>query len=165
MTKKEITKSLSSASAAARIAEISKATDKILAQTFEISAPKSLDQTMEPIMESLSSLCSEASTALAAVSKAVTDLPETYTVYIAEVSKKAEKSMTSLLKVTLEIQQQATKVVAYALKVDKYQRRNIWLAALISAIIGSIPPVICCMAIAKATGNSPMHLLWSLWAT
>jgi len=165
MSKREIAKSLSSASTDARIAEISKATDKILAQTSEIAAPKTMAQLLVPIAESLSSLSIDAKTALESVSKAVTDLPETYAVKITSMSEAAEKAVTSLLRVTLDVQQQAKKVATYSLEVDKYQRRNIWIAALISAVIVSIPPTIICLAIAKATGNPPMRLLWSLWAT
>jgi ElaB/YqjD/DUF883 family membrane-anchored ribosome-binding protein len=162
MNKRETAKSLASASSELRVSQIEKAADQIVAQTR--AEKETLTQLLQPIAKSLGSLSTDTKETLDSILKTTSELPQAYLKKITEATQAAEKSATSLLRVSLDVQNKATQVAEYARQVDKYHRRQVWLGVGITAMVAAIPPSVLCLAFAAATGYPPSVLLKALWA-
>jgi hypothetical protein len=161
MNKRETAKSLADASNELRVSEIGMAADKIVAQTR--LEKETLAQLLQPIANSLASLSTDTKITLESIAKTTAELPQAYIEQITKATQAAEKSATSLLRVSLDVQNQAREVAQYARQVDKYHRRQIWAAVGIVAVVASILPTLCCLLFAAATGYPPSTLLKALW--
>jgi DNA repair ATPase RecN len=165
VTARETLKASANASANARINEIRQLADESIAQIAEMkAAPEQIAAQLEPLAASLAALSTEVKASIKTLDVTVEKLPEAYAQKIKVVTEKAERSITSLYRTTMQVSAQANSVASYAKEIDQRQRRSMWRVAVVVGIFSAAPPTVICLAIALATGNPPLKLLKALVA-
>lgn len=163
MTSRETLKASSNASADARLNTLQRTAKETVAKIEAMkAAPEQIAAQIRPLAESMAELSEQVRGSLQALQDTTATLPQTYANKVKEVTARAEKSITSLYRTTVEVRDQALSVANYAKAIDKRQRRNMWTVAITVGILSGVPSTVLCLAIAQATGNPPVRLVKAL---